>query len=198
MLSLDKGQGGIMKPIITTLLIALAHTGLSQEESFPPQINPPDVIDWQVAGAQAEGDTQVRVLLRLATKEGFSLYRDKITFTPPFGYVLLEKKEPAAVEVIDPISNEKVKTFVGGEFELLFKGTSKDSSMPLAITYIGCTDKICLFPYTVDLNLKIYPATEQPPTMENTEPGGIQFPQYWGSTTCGTGHTGNRGGADSR
>ena len=81
MLSLGKGQGGIVKSIVATLLFMLTQVGLSQEEGFLPQINPPDVINWQVVGAQAEGDAQVRVLLRLTTKDGFSLYRDKITFT---------------------------------------------------------------------------------------------------------------------
>ena len=75
------------------------------------------------------------------------------------------------MEVVDPISNEKVKTFAGGEFELLFKGASKNGFMPLAITYIGCTDKICLFPYTVNLNLKVYPAIGQPPATADTEMG---------------------------
>lgn len=171
MLSLGKGQGGIVKSIVATLLFMLTQVGLSQEEGFLPQINPPDVINWQVVGAQAEGDAQVRVLLRLTTKDGFSLYRDKITFTPSLDYALLEKKEPPAVEVVDPISNEKVKTFAGGEFELLFKGASKNGFMPLAITYIGCTDKICLFPYTVNLNLKVYPAIGQPPATADTEMG---------------------------
>lgn len=129
----------------------LAFFGLAFTDSADV-VNPADVVDWQSAGAQIEGDN-TRVLLRLTTTAGFSLYRDKITFKPPFGFELLQTTEPPATEIIDPLSGEKVKTFHGGEFELLFKGTPRRQSFPLSITYIGCTDKICLFPYTQTLQV---------------------------------------------
>ena len=119
--------------------------------------NPAEVIHWQSAGAQVE-DTHTRVLLRLTTSDGFSLYRDKITFKPPFGLALVETKEPTAKEIIDPLTGDKVKTFFGGEFELLLQGTPQGATFPLAITYIGCTDKICLFPYTETLQVNVYRA----------------------------------------
>ena len=120
--------------------------------------NPAEVIHWQSAGAQVE-DTHTRVLLRLTTSDGFSLYRDKITFKPPFGVALVDIKEPTAREIIDPLTGDKVKTFFGGEFELLLKGIPQGDTFPLAITYIGCTDKICLFPYTETLQVNIYRKT---------------------------------------
>ena len=119
----------------------------------PP--NPADVVSWQSAGAQVEGGN-TRVLLRLMTTEGFSLYRDKISFQPPFDLALLTTQEPPAQEITDPLTGEKVKTFFGGEFELLFKGIPRGDTFPFAITYIGCTDKICLFPYTQTLQVNVY------------------------------------------
>ena len=81
-----------------------------------------------------------------------------MTFNPPFGTTITEKKEPPTVEVIDPLTGDKVKTFEGGEFELLLQGASS-TSVSLAITYIGCTDKICLFPYTETLQFEVIPTT---------------------------------------
>ena len=101
--------------------------------------------------------------MRLLTSDGFSLYRDKVTFTVPFGMALVEKKEPPTVEVIDPLTGDKVETFKGGEFELLLQGQPPTTVVQLAITYIGCTDKICLFPYTENLQFEL-PAVTQPTT----------------------------------
>ena len=120
--------------------------------------NPAEVVNWQSAGAQVEGDN-TRVLLRLTTEQGFSLYRSKLTFKPPFGFALVDMVAPAATEIIDPLSGETVQTFAEGEFELLFKGIPSRDIFELAITYIGCTDKICLFPYTENLRINVYRAS---------------------------------------
>lgn len=147
-----------------TILAPLLLAVLAFNE--PP--NPAEVVSWQSAGAQVEGDN-TRVLLRLTTVDGFSLYRDKISFQPPLQLSLAEMIEPPAQEITDPLTGEKVKTFFGGEFELLFKGTPPGDTFPFAITYIGCTDKICLFPYTETLQVNVYrtrtaprPATSPP------------------------------------
>lgn len=134
-----------------TTLISMVLAMLAFDE--PP--NPADVVSWQSAGAQVEGGN-TRVLLRLTTSDGFSLYRTKITFKPPFGLTLLTTQEPPAQEITDPLTGEQVKTFFGGEFELLFQGTPQGETFPFAITYIGCTDKICLFPYTETLQINVY------------------------------------------
>ncbi len=134
-----------------TLLVSLLLAVLAFND--PP--NPADVVSWQSAGAQVEGDN-TRVLLRLTTSDGFSLYRDKISFKPPLQLSLLSIQEPPAQEITDPLTGDKVKTFFGGEFELLFKGTPQGETLPFAITYIGCTDKICLFPYTETLQINVY------------------------------------------
>lgn len=122
-------------------------------------INPAEVITWQAVGAQMEGNERLRLFLRLLTSDGFSLYRDKITFSLPFGMTLVEKREPPTVEVIDPLTGDRVETFGGGEFELLLQGRPSATSISLAITYIGCTDKICLFPYTETLRFEVASAT---------------------------------------
>ena len=136
-----------------TLLVSLLLAFCALAFDDPP--NPADVVSWQSAGAQVEGDN-TRVLLRLTTSDGFSLYRDKISFQPPFSLALLHTQEPPAQEITDPLTGEKVKTFFGGEFELLLKGIPQGETFPLAITYIGCTDKICLFPYTETLQVNVY------------------------------------------
>ncbi len=139
-----------------TLLVSLLLAFCAFAFDDPP--NPADVVSWQSAGAQVEGGN-TRVLLRLTTLDDFSLYRDKISFKPPFDLALLHTKEPPAQEITDPLTGEKVKTFFGGEFELLFKGTPQGETFPFAITYIGCTDKICLFPYTETLQINVYRAS---------------------------------------
>lgn len=135
----------------STFLVPLLLAVLAFDD--PP--NPAEVVSWQSAGAQVEGDN-TRVLLRLTTEDGFSLYRDKISFKPPLQLSLMKTLEPPAQEITDPLTGEKVKTFFGGEFELLFKGTPPGETFPFAITYIGCTDKICLFPYTETLQVNVY------------------------------------------
>ena len=140
------------------LISLLAWGNLAFDE--PP--NPAEVVSWQSAGAEVEaGNT--RVLLRLTTSDGFSLYRDKITFKPPFGLALLETQEPPAQEITDPLTGDKVQAFFGGEFELLLQGTPQGETFPFAITYIGCTDKICLFPYTETLQVNVYRAEGMTP-----------------------------------
>ncbi len=134
------------------LLLLLWLTALAFDDPPP---HPAAVVTWQSAGARIEDD-RTRVLLRLTTAKGFSLYRDKISFQPPLELALLHTQEPPAREITDPLTGEKVKTFFGGEFELLLKGIPQEETFPLAITYIGCTDKICLFPYTETLHINVY------------------------------------------
>lgn len=115
---------------------------------YAQNINPADVIDWQAMGSDRNAKGELRLFLRLTTHGNFSLYRDKVTFKYPLDYKLIDQSTPTPVRIIDPLSGEEVDTFRSGEFELTFIGKQYQSEFPLSITYIACTDKICLFPHT--------------------------------------------------
>ena len=87
---------------------------------------------------------------------------------------LIEKKEPPTVEIIDPLTGDKVNTFIGGEFELLLQGGTATSEVSLAITYIGCTDKICLFPYTENLQFEVQSADQAATVLPDQTNAGIE------------------------
>ncbi|MDE3269676.1 MAG: thioredoxin family protein [Pseudomonadota bacterium] len=118
-------------------------------------INPADVITWQAMGSELNATGELKLFIRLTTDGDFSLYRDKVSFKYPLDYKLTHKSTPTPVRIIDPLSGEQVDTFRSGEFELTFTGKHRQAEFPLAITYIACTDKICLFPHTETLNFTI-------------------------------------------
>ena len=118
-------------------------------------IKPTDVIIWQEVGAEAEG-AKVTVGLRLTTKQNFSLYVDKVKFTPPAGFELSSLKAPATSKIVDPIGGEEVSVYTAGDFILTFEGLEpfKEDFFHLDITFLGCTERICLFPYTQTFSIK--------------------------------------------
>lgn len=141
--------------------IAFANVLINQDQPIDTDINPEDVIIWEGLTANISAAGMVEVQLRLFTKQDFTLYLDKVKFHAPDGYHLIEQKNPPTKKILDPISQEKVDVYYGGEFTLLFeKETTKKneidakiSQLPLSITFTGCTKVICLFPHTTYLKI---------------------------------------------
>ena len=158
---------GVLRLCFAILLITLPLSARN--------INPADVITWQAMGSDINAKGELRLFLRLTTHGNFSLYRDKVSFKYPLDYKLVHKSTPTAISIVDPLSGEKVDTFRSGEFELTFTGKHHKKDFSLAITYIACTDKICLFPYTETLTFPI-PQTFTSNTVSSEPPSAPTTP----------------------
>ncbi|MGE0174854.1 MAG: cytochrome c biogenesis protein CcdA [Oligoflexales bacterium] len=120
-------------------------------------IKPTDVIHWETMDASKNGNT-VTVPLRLRTEGGFSLYEHHVKFAGPPGWELEKKETPATRSIVDPIDQVPVNVYDGGEFVLTFSSLeplAKDK-FELSITYLGCTERICLFPFTEKFELPVF------------------------------------------
>jgi thiol:disulfide interchange protein DsbD len=125
-------------------------------------IHPTDVIIWQGVQALSMPDGRLMIGARLTTKDGFSIYQKRLTFEGPSGYGLRLATEPPTRMQDDPMGDGPVAVYDGGDFEIELKGDRpfQGNEVTLRITFLGCTSKICLFPYTQELKLPVYVSTE--------------------------------------
>ncbi|MBQ46672.1 MAG: hypothetical protein CMP10_04155 [Zetaproteobacteria bacterium] len=151
--------------IIFNLLILLESICFGQ--SFNPNdgfeadidLKPTDVIFWNAVEANhPKGSKTIKVGIRLRTEQEFTLYASKLKFTGPAGYELVKGFYPPTRSIIDPVGGEKVNVYYGGDFELEFQGLDAWTSdiFPVAINFLGCTTRICLFPYTQTIEIPVY------------------------------------------
>ena len=187
----------MLRSILLILLLGLAGTGQGQfddDQGFNGELDlkPTDVIHWESVGAELDG-VNVTVGLRLTTEQNFTLYMDKVKFKGPEGFAIENLDGPTTKQIVDPITGEKVDVYYGGDFIIKFNGLEpyQKDTFPLAITFLGCTERICLFPYTEVLDIKTYvgsqgqtsqaPPPSPPPTLvpkekpaaiDATEPSG--------------------------
>lgn len=137
-------------------------------------LKPTDVIHWQAVGAEVS-DAKVTVGLRLTTEQNFTLYANKVKFVGPAGYQLTKVVAPKTMQITDPIEGKKVEVYAGGDFFLTFDGLEAytASNFELAVTFLGCTERICLFPYTQRFTIPAFqkPATTGPPDDASQESG---------------------------
>jgi len=132
---------------------------LESEDSLREKnIKPQDVIHWHDNGAKMSSDGTVVVSLRLVTEKEFTLYTHEVVFSSPDSPELDKMITPPTRKLKDPITDKEVEVYAEGDFELTFKttGANLKDEFPLNIRYIGCTNRICLFPYTEKLSLKIF------------------------------------------
>lgn len=145
------------------------------EPSFGPakDIRPEDVIHW--AAFQAVPDQLgMTVAIRLTASDGWSIYAKNLSFSGPAGYTISKVDTPPALRQKDPMSDEEVDVYTGGEFSIILAGPSdwSGSTFPLTLRYVGCTKVICLFPHTQTLDVPVIPtATPSPATQNITTPG---------------------------
>ncbi len=136
---------------------ARAQIDLSQEAPPKLDLKPTDVIHWESVGATIDSKGVITINLRLRTEQNFTLYQDKVKFAGPAGYQVTAAQTPPTKSIIDPIEGHEVAVYAGGDFVVTATGLEPwgKSQFPLSITYLGCTERICLFPYTEQLDLAL-------------------------------------------
>ena len=149
-------------PLIFWASMAAGQSPLDAPRPVQTDIRPENVIHWQAAGGQTFADGTIELGVRLFTEQGFTLYTDKVSFSVPPGYEIQTLVSPPSVKQYDPISRAEVNVFSGGDFKVLISGVEKwtKDKFPISIKSIGCTTSICLFPYTVVVEVPVYPSTE--------------------------------------
>lgn len=138
-------------------LLALAPAAASAQDG-ELDINPPDVIIWQPVGATVLGQGEIEVVMDLATKGGFTIYKEKLEAKGPAGFSLADLSGPAAISRLDPITQNQTEVYDGGRFTFRFAGlevAKGQQHFPVALTFLGCTEKICLFPYTQNFEVPL-------------------------------------------
>ena len=116
----------------------------------PTDIKPKDVVTWTPLEAVENNESKIRVLVRLSLKQDWKIYASNLTFSGPPGLTLEMVIPPSSRKFMDPISNKEVDIYEAGDFALSFSGVPRwtKQNFPLSIRYVGCTNIICLFPYT--------------------------------------------------
>ena len=121
-------------------------------------LQPTDVIIWTAIQASRTDKHTVEVGLRLQTKQNFSIYKKRLKFSGPTGFTISKIVAPDARTQKDPLSDEMTEVYWGGEFLLTFEGLEsyQGTNFPVAVTFLGCTERICLFPYTQEFDIPLY------------------------------------------
>ena len=133
----------------------------SAKNEAPLNIQPKEVILWSGDRATVTKDGTIKVLLTLETRSDFSIYKDKLEFLPPAGVNLLKVHAPAHSIKKDPISGKNVEVYDGGTFELELMALDRIQTPDIlfGVRSLGCTTRICLFPYTTELKLRLFEET---------------------------------------
>lgn len=124
-------------------------------------IKPSDVVHWTSSGARhVQSSGELEIGLRLQTTGDWSIYKENLSLSPPPGFTLLKSVEPSPSKIVDPMSGEEKDVFTNGDFVLTYQGPPGITleKFPLAIKYLGCTTRICLFPYTETLQIPVFAA----------------------------------------
>ena len=151
-------------PSIALVQTSSAQTGnvLLDEEVLIPDLKPTDVIIWDVSTGVQYSDGYISVPLQLKTKQNFSIYTDKLNFLPPAGTKIHSVNFPNSSTLLDPVTKKMVDVYSGGYFEIILKLEKKavKNKIDIAISYLGCTSKICLFPFTETKSIGIFAKNE--------------------------------------
>lgn len=150
-----------LRPIVQGLILALWTTSgqANSEATIPLDITPDRVIHWSAGpGELALDNRSLAVTLSLVTLENFSIYRQNLDFAVDSGMIISDIEYPPFEEITDPLSGEQVEIFRGGEFTLKlesFDDPRSISEFEASVTFVGCTEKVCLFPHTVSLPIAV-------------------------------------------
>lgn len=198
----------MLKALLAALLTALLteFTPIAAQEFSPDaigkgntDIHPTDVIIWNPIQALADDKGHVSVGLRLETRDQFSIYKAKLELRGPAGYSLAIKTEPPARKQEDPMGEGEIEVYDGGDFEVALTGNRPytEPTISLFVTFLGCTHRICLFPFTQELKIPVYKEESTPAaapvsnsaTQSNETAGGLKTKSV--SNTAETGATPN-------
>ena len=161
---------GLMAALVGVPLSAFAQLNLGQTPQAD-HIKPNEVIFWDYAGATRQSDGSVEVGLRLRTDQGFTVYKKRLEIKVPIGTELGTVAYPPSDKINDPISGEQVEVFRGGDFIVTVRGAAlaEMQSFSLGMRYTGCTEVICLFPYTETLMIDNIVEADQAVTTDVVE-----------------------------
>ena len=96
------------------------------------------------------------VKVQLKTTDKFGLYTDKVKVSQNSNWFFSHLIPPKISKLKDPKTKKIVEVYHSGEFTMVFKGFSKFTSQifNFSITYTGCNQNICLFPYEAKLQAR--------------------------------------------
>ena len=126
-----------------------------EKEDLPS--HPSEVIQWLIRSAVLHSNHVLEVTLELKSSRGFHLYHDQITFHPPAQGQLTHRVVPTTVKLNDPVTRSVVDVYKDGLFDLAFTVDADQIRKPdeLGITYLGCSQHLCLLPTTEYFKLDI-------------------------------------------
>lgn len=142
------------------------------KDQAPSNINPADVVRWKLLSMNLHPDNSVLVRLNLKTEGDFTIYTNHLQFTSKSGYDLMKVIPPETKEITDPITGKIVSVHSSGDFVLYFQGDESfdKEKFPVTIRYVACTVRICLFPYTEELEAPIFLNSEALPAQFKNAP----------------------------
>jgi thiol:disulfide interchange protein DsbD len=143
---------------LTLTVPSLEAQDLGLDTKTRLDIRPNDVIIWEGVQAVQDRDGHLLVGLRLRTKDNFAIYKSRLELRAPGDFIVSIKSAPAPRLQEDPMGEGQVEVYDGGDFEIELTGTQKytETTLPLGVTFLGCTHQICLFPYTEELKIPVY------------------------------------------
>ena len=160
------------------LLSGLSYAQFDGSGAGPDlDIQPTDVIIWSAVQAEVTADNTIEVGLRLQTKQNFTIYSDKLSFKGPAGTELIAVAAPETRRQEDPLGKGPVDVYWAGDFVVKFSSLDPylQDSFPITVRFLGCTERICLFPFEQTLEVPTYrinlgkvaePASEPIPVIE--------------------------------
>ncbi len=150
--------------LLILLFVALGFDSTNFAQTFDPNgsgatdIHPKDVIIWNPVQALSDGKGKLLVGIRLETRDQFAIYKNKLELRGPSGYSLRIANAPESRRQQDPMGEGETDVYDGGDFEIELIGDKpiNEGTVSLFVTSLGCTHKICLFPFTQELKVPIY------------------------------------------
>ncbi len=142
-------------------------------------INPQDAINWQAFRAVEAPDGSVEVSLRMQpTGPDWQIYAKNLSFAGPNGFIISKITPPPSKRFMDPIANEEVDVYAGGDFTVTLTGAPRWTSaqFPITVTFVGCTNRICLFPYSQAIDVPFAVASSAAPSLPVAAPSDQQGP----------------------
>ncbi len=154
-----------MRGLFSSLLLFISVTAFSfnpNENDLPNDLKPTDVIHWRGISALSDPAGKVQVALTLETTQGFGIYTHRLKINGPLGFSLDKINGPGTRKIEDPLGEGTVEIYENGEFEIYFSAITpfKDKNFNISLTYVGCTQRICLYPHTEEIIIPVVMTSE--------------------------------------